>query len=135
MSAPIYVIRHGSRLMPHSELDEEAIRALPTEFEIVPKLKRSSPQLRLYWALMETLAENLEQPVTKEAMSQWFKLRCGLTEEIKMRSGNIVTLPSSVAFDKLPQDQFSAYFDRVKELARSLGYSAGMERRVREMVG
>jgi len=73
--------------------------------------------------------------VSKDVMSQWFKLRCGLTEDIMMRSGNIVTLPSSVAFDKLPQDQFSAYFDRVKELARSLGYSAGMDRRVREMVG
>lgn len=121
--------------MPHSELDEEAIRALPTEFEIVPKLKRSSPQLRLYWALMGTLAENLEQPVTKEAMSQWFKLRCGLTEEIKMKSGSIVTFPSSVAFDKLPQDQFNDYFNKVKDLARSLGYNSGMERRVREMVG
>lgn len=135
MSAPIYVIRHGSRLMPHSELDEKAILELPTEFEIEPKLKRSGRQLRLYWALMDVIAENLEQPVSKDVMSQWFKLRCGLTEEIKMRSGNIVTLPSSVAFDKLPQDQFSAYFDRVKELARSLGYSAGMERKVREMVG
>lgn len=135
MSAPIYVIRHGSRLMPHSELDEEAIRALPTEFEIVPKLKRSSPQLRLYWALMQAIADNMDQPVSKETLSQWFKLRCGLTEEIKLRNGDILTFPSSVAFSNLPQDQFSAYFDRVKELARSLGYSVGMERKVRELVG
>ena len=135
MSAPIYVIRHGSRLMPHSELDEEAIRGLPTEFEIVPKLKRSSPQLRLYWALMQAIADNMDQPVSKETLSSWFKLRCGLTEEIKMKSGNIVTLPSSVAFDKLPQDQFNDYFNKVKDLARSLGYNSGMERRVREMLG
>lgn len=135
MSAPIYVIRHGSRLMPHSELDEEAIRALPTEFEIVPKLKRSSPQLRLYWALMKTMTENLDQPISKETLSQWFKMRCGLTEEIKLRNGDILTFPSSVAFSNLPQDQFNEYFNKVKDLARLLGYSAGMERQVREMVG
>ena len=135
MSAPIYVIRHGSRLMPHSELDEEAIRALPTEFEIVPKLKRSSPQLRLYWALMKTMTENLDQPISKETLSQWFKMRCGLTEEIKLRNGDILTFPSSVAFSNLPQDQFNDYFNKVKDLARSLGYNSGMERRVREMLG
>ena len=121
--------------MPHSELDEEAIRALPTEFEIVPKLKRSSPQLRLYWALMQTMTENLDQPISKETLSQWFKMRCGLTEEIKLRNGDILTFPSSVAFSNLPQDQFNEYFRKVKDLAQSLGYNAGMEKKVKELVG
>ena len=120
--------------MPHSELDEEAIRALPTEFEIVPKLKRSSPQLRLYWALMKTMTENLDQPISKETLSQWFKMRCGLTEEIKLRNGDILTFPSSVAFSNLPQDQFNEYFNKVKDLAQSLGYNSGMERKVKELV-
>ena len=120
--------------MPHSELDEEAIRALPTEFEIVPKLKRSSPQLRLYWALMQTMTENLDQPISKETLSSWFKMRCGLTEEIKLRNGDILTFPSSVAFSNLPQDQFNEYFNKVKDLAQSLGYNSGMERKVKELV-
>ena len=135
MPAPIYVVRHGSRLLPHSEMDEEAIRGLPTEFEIVPKLKRSGPQLRLYWGLMGVLAENMNQPVSKETLSNWFKMRCGLTDEIKLRNGDILTFPSSVSFEKLPQDQFNEYFNKVKDVARSLGYSTGMAREVQRLIG
>lgn len=136
MSMPIWVVRRGSILRPYAEADDEAIRALPEEFEIVPKLKRSNRQLRLYWQLMTVIAENLDQPVSSSTLSNWFKLRCGLTDEIKMKSGDIMTLPSSIAFDKMPQDQFNAYFDKVKDLARKAGmYTPALEKHVQELIG
>lgn len=115
----IYVIRRGDMLTPAGPSDGERIRELPSGKALrveVRQPRRSSQQNRLYWSLLGVVCENLDQPIKPEDLHQWLKMRLGLTSEIRLRSGEIVEVPRSVAFDKMPHEEFQAYFDQVKTL-------------------
>lgn len=115
----ILVVRRSGFLQAASPLDEELIRALPAGKPLKLKItqpRRSVPQQRLYWAFVSLVAENLDQEVTAETLHAWFKLRCGVAKEIKLRSGEIISVPGSTAFDKMEHADFTAYFQQVKDL-------------------
>lgn len=115
----ITAIRRGDFLQPYAPLDSELIRALPANKPlkvVATQPRRSSPQNRLYWALLNLIAENLDQDVEPETLHEWFKLRLGVTREIKLRSGEIQTVTASTAFDAMPHPEFTAYMAGVKRL-------------------
>ncbi len=117
--APILVQRRGEFLIPHAPTDGERIRELPLGKPlkvVVSQPRRSNPQLRLYWSMLGLVAENLDQPVTPDALHQWLKMRLGHVSEITLRSGEIVQVPASVAFDKMEHAAFTAYFQAAKDL-------------------
>ncbi len=117
--APILVQRRGEFLVPHAPADGERIRELPLGKPLrieVRQARRSNPQLRLYWSMLGLVAENLDQPVMPDALHQWLKMRLGHVSEIKLRSGEIVQVPASVAFDKMDHATFTGYFQAAKEL-------------------
>lgn len=118
-SPSILVVRRSGFLQAASPLDEELIRALPAGKPLKLKVtqpRRSVPQHRLYWAFLTLVAENLDQEVKAEVLHEWMKIRCGITKEIRLRSGEIVTLPGSTAFDKMEHAAFTVYFQQVKDL-------------------
>ena len=131
---PIRVVRRGGILSGAYPMDDEAIRGLPAEFTITGiRQRRSLPQLRMFWAICQLLAENSEQDVSKETMASYLKVRCGLTETVKMRSGKIVTLPASISFSSLDQSSFHSFMDRVMTFVESV--SPGITAEARIMAG
>ncbi len=116
---PILVMRRGEFLIPCGPIDGERIRDLPAGKPLrieVRQPKRSNPQIRLYWALLGVVCENLDQNIKPETLHEWLKMRLGMTAEVRLRSGEVQEVPRSVAFDKLEHAEFTAYFDRVKAL-------------------
>jgi low temperature requirement protein LtrA len=116
---PILVVRRSGFLQAASPLDEEMIRALPAGVNLKIKVtqpRRSVPQHRLYWAFISLVAENLDQDVSPDTLHEWFKLRCGVVKEIRLRNGEIITVPGSTSFDKMEHADFNLYFTQVKDL-------------------
>lgn len=116
---PILVQRRGDFLVPQAPFDGERIRDLPAGKALrieVRQPRRSNPQLRLYWSLLGIVCDNLDQNIKPEALHEWLKMRLGYVIEFKLRSGEIVQVPASIAFDKMEHAEFTAYFDAVKAL-------------------
>lgn len=139
---PILVIRRGDMLTPAGPADGERIREFPSGKPLrveVRQPRRSSQQNRLYWSLLGIVCDNLDQPIKPEDLHQWLKMRLHLTTEIRLRSGEIVEVPRSVAFDKMEHAEFTAYFDQVKTLVTTVLIpginSEALEREAKAMLG
>lgn len=52
---------------------------------------------------------------TKEQVHQLFKHAVGLSQKVKLRSGQEVTLYGSTAFENLDQAEFIDFFNRVQD--------------------
>jgi hypothetical protein len=137
---PLMLFRRGSQLMPIGALDSETLMRLPAGKPLKVKVTqpRSVPQHRLYFAMLNLVCDNLDQDVTPEALHSWVKVRLGYTTTIRAKSGE-VQVPVSIAFDKMDQATFRAFFDAAKELLVTqiipgVG-SDKLEREAREMLG
>jgi hypothetical protein len=139
---PILVQRRGEFLVPCGPTDGERIRDLPAGKALrieVRQPRRSNPQLRLYWAMLSLVCDNLAEPLPVEALHAWIKMRLGYVNEIKLRTGEIVQVPGSIAFDKMDHATFTGFMTAAKELIvhkiiPGLN-SAALEREAREMLG
>lgn len=117
----VLVERIGRGLYPVDGLAEEDVYRLPDHVElradVVQPRQRSLPQLRLYWAILQLVADQMSddgrnRPVDKDALHQWVKLRCGLIDDVVLRSGEIIEVPRSVALEKMEEAEFNSFFDR-----------------------
>lgn len=134
---PIRVVRRGGFLSGVSPADDEALRELPAEFTLTGiRQKRSLPQLRLFWVIMQIVAENSEQDITKEELAAYMKVTCGLGTPVKSRSGKVTMVPRSISFSQLDQDEFGRFFDRVLVLVEKMmpGISAEAQARLGGMM-
>ena len=77
---------------------------------------RNSAQHRLYWAVMQRVADNVEG-VTAEGVSDVVKLLTGHTNKVQTRQG-VVETPASIAWAKLSQSDFDAFMDRAFDVIR-----------------
>lgn len=116
---PIMVQRRGEFLVPQAPVDGERIRDLPAGKALkvtVSQPRRSSAQNRLYWSLLGVVCENLDQDVRPETLHDWLKLKLGVVEPLILRTGEVVMVPGSIAFDQMEHPTFTSYFDKVKAL-------------------
>lgn len=80
--------------------------------------ERSNPQNRLYRACCKKLAEGIGE--TPERIHNWNRLRTGfytLMEVVPGSEKHAIVLEST-AFDRMSQDRFQDFFDKVKRLWR-----------------
>lgn len=115
----IMAVRRGDFLQPFAPLDSDLMRALPAGKPLkltVTQPRRSNPQNRLYWSLLRLVADNMDQEVTPDALHEWFKMRLGLVETIRLRSGEVAIVTKSAAFDSMDHGEFTAFFAGVKRL-------------------
>lgn len=138
---PIAMVRRGHFLAPYATADALELEALPSGVPLKVRVSRgrSAPQLRLYWALLGKVAENLDQDVTPEDLHEWLKLKLGYVRPIRLRNGQIAEVARSVAFDKMGHADFTAYMTAVKALLTEhiipgVG-SDVLEREARAMLG
>lgn len=66
---------------------------------------------RKYWALLQVVVDNLDQPLTVDALHDLVKLRTGHVTPVRTKRG-IVEIPGSISFAAMDQTAFENFYDR-----------------------
>lgn len=136
----LLMLRRGSMLIPVAPLDSDRLMELPAgkPLKIVATQPRSVPQNRLYWSALQLISDNLEGSPPVEILHDVVKVKLGYTVTVPTKSGPVI-IPGSIAFDKMSQADFRAFFERFKDLVATEiipGINrAAFEREAHEMLG
>ena len=128
---PIYsYIRRGNTLVPEMAYDLRALDGVANGQRVRLDVKewRNADRLKAYWSLLHECIEATGANITVEKLHEVAKLECGLVELIRLPTGMTVAIPASVAFDKMSEPEFIAYFQAAEEwLARVYGFVSDRE--------
>jgi hypothetical protein len=103
---------------PQSEYDHNLVAHLKvgTRVRLDVTEFRSLPRNSYYWVILQVVVDNSECFATKESLHKTLLLACGVVEPIVDLDGEITMAPASTAFDKMPEGEFKAYFDKAMGL-------------------
>ena len=88
-----------------------------TEFDLVPRTKRSKPHNGMYWVQLGLIVKATEAFATADHMHTWIKVKLGYTAPIFGPKGQVVGMAvDSAAFDKMDQATFSAFYEKAARL-------------------
>ncbi len=76
---------------------------------------RSLPQMRLYWSVLEYVAQATEWE-NAERLHVALKVKLGKYDLCQLANGKMVPVVHSAAFDEMPQAEFQDYFDKALKL-------------------
>lgn len=122
--APVLMARVGGQLVALDGLAEADLERFPQRkpLKVTISQPRSTPQNRLYRALLRKTIENfpedpfgMAEPLDEDALHEWVKFELGYTRRIRDRHGER-EVTRSIAYDEMDQPTFKAFFDRVKAL-------------------
>ena len=123
--SPLVLRRTERGLEPRSRLAADALAqyAFGSDVEVTVKKRRSLPQLRLFWAMLQNVVEATGAYPTAEHLLDAIKVDLGYTAPMRLLSGDVVFVPDSIALSRMDSAQFRAFFDRAVELlARTYGF-------------
>ncbi len=107
-------------LRPVDEQGEEALRHIKhgAIVEVEVRTKRRIKHHRLFWALISKVWENIDHDdfPTPENLADTVKLCVGVREPLILPDGAVSYKPGSIAFHKMDQAEFAAFYDRVCDL-------------------
>lgn len=113
-------MKHLGSLRPSDAAGEDALRKLGNGqlVEVEIKRPRNIKFHRMYWALVTLVWDNIDlyRYPTAEDLHAAIKIAAGLRTRIELPDGTIGFIPGSIAFHKMDETEFSAFFDRVCEL-------------------
>lgn len=119
MAVELIVQRQGPRLVGVTLSDAEAIEALSREVDYRAKITRavgrSIKHHRLLFGLIKVIRDSYPEPLTDKAVLGALKLLTGHVEPLRLQSGQIVLIPSSINFESMDQDEFNVWFQRAVE--------------------
>lgn len=99
---------------------EDALRKIGQGELVTIEIKRprNARFHRKYWALVTLVWENsdTDRYPSAEDLHSAIKIAAGLRTRIELPDGTVGFIPGSIAFHKMTQDDFSAFFDRVCDL-------------------
>jgi hypothetical protein len=112
--------KHMNSLRPADDAGCEALRKLSNGDLVTVEIKKSRNirHHRLFWALMTVVHDNMdhERYPSVEDLAAAIKIAAGHRTRIELPSGEIGFIPGSIAFHKMDQIAFSAFYDRVCNL-------------------
>lgn len=118
--ARFLVSKHFGSLRPVDEAGQEALRKLGNGELVMIEVRRprNIRHHRLFWALMTLVWEQMdtERYPTVEDLVAAVKISAGLRTRIQLPSGEVGFVPGSIAFHRMDQTAFSAFYDRVCDL-------------------
>lgn len=119
--APILMARRGSLLAPLAPLDAEQLERFPSGATLKVKITqpRNVGRHRLYWAALQLVRDNMDDPPPLEHLHEAVKVRLGYVTTIRFRSGETAQIPGSVAFDKMTEAEHREFFDRFADFVRT----------------
>jgi hypothetical protein len=107
-------------LRPCDEAGEAALRKIGNGqvLQIEIKMPRNVNHHRMFWALMSLVWDNMDQEryPTVEDLVAAVKISAGLRTRLELPGGEVGFIPGSIAFSKMDQAAFSAFYDRVCDL-------------------
>ncbi len=123
---PVYsFIRKGNALMPEMAYDLRALDGVANGQRVRIEVKewRNSSRLRAYWSMLHDAVAATGSSVSAERLHEVIKLETGLVDLVRLPNGMTVAIPASVAFDKMSEPEFIAFFQSAEEfLARVYGF-------------
>lgn len=118
--AKFLVAKTLGTLRPVDESGHEALRKIGNGEIVAIEMKRprNVKHHRLFWALMTLVHENMdhERYPTVEDLVAAVKIAAGLRTRIELPNGDVGFIPGSIAFHKMDQAGFDAFYDKVCDL-------------------
>jgi hypothetical protein len=102
-----------SSLTPVDHAAVHALSKIKPDQQVLCEIKRprNIRQHRLWWALMQKIADNMDGDFSAETVCQVIKIRAGHVQVVRTRTGEVF-IPKSISFGSMPQDEFSAFMER-----------------------
>ncbi len=109
--ATYWATREGMTLRPYGAESASVFSKLAfgKVVQVEVKQPRNAKHLRLYWTLCHRIGDAIG--VEAEDLSDVLKLRTGHVRVIKTKHGT-ETLPASISFAKMSQEEFSKFYER-----------------------
>lgn len=106
-----FFTRTAIGLQPADDAAREALAGVPLGAEVACDVTRPRNIRfhRLYWGLVSAIASSIGAQA--ETVSDVLKVRTGHVRVIKTKDG-LLEFPASIAFSKMDQAQFKAFYDR-----------------------
>lgn len=110
---PLMLRRTERGLEPRSRLARDLLDkyAVHSDVEVSIRKRRSLPQLRMYWAMLNNVVEATGAWPDAEHLHDALKLDLGYVTPIKTMDGKLVMIPDSAAMSKMDSAQFKGFFD------------------------
>lgn len=102
----------GGRLSPVGPYDAVIVdqARVGAVYDLVPKKKRSDPQLGLYWMVLHAVVEGTGVWPDAEALHEELVIRCGFIRPVlNIETGLYDDRRDSIAFDAMEPDRFNLY--------------------------
>jgi hypothetical protein len=123
---PVYSFtRKGNTLVPDMAYDIRALDGVANGQRVRIEVKewRNLDRLKAYWSMLHDAIEATGNSVSAERLHEVIKLETGLVDLVRLPNGMTVAIPASVAFDKMTEPEFIAFFQSAEEfLARVYGF-------------
>ncbi len=110
--------RQGNVAIPVGEESLEALHAQKDGKEFIAETRgaRNLPQLRMFWALCQILAENDPKSPTKDVAKQNILWALHHVDIWVDRSGISHLETKSISFESMTQEEFNPFFQKAIEL-------------------
>lgn len=122
---PGLIVKRTPRgLSPVSSYDAEVLAGFPLdmEFDVVPRSKRSLPQLRTYWKALTLVVHATDAWPTPEHLHEALKIDLGYVSKVTLLSGETRIVADSAGINAMSQEDFKVFFDKaMARLAETTG--------------
>ena len=129
---PVYAfIRRGDALVPELDMDCRAIDGIAQGQRVKVEIKefRNVGRHRAYWKMLHEMVAATECALSPERLHEVIKLETGVVDLIRLPNGMTVAIPGSIAFDKMSEEEFVAFFKAAERwLAEAYGWAPESER-------
>ena len=80
-------------------------------FVIKPTAKRSNPMHNMYWAMLRKVCRATDRWPSVKHLHRQIKIINGYYTKVIL-NGDVYTVPDSISFENMPQDEFHMFFER-----------------------
>ncbi|MGB3388990.1 MAG: hypothetical protein WBA88_13485 [Pseudaminobacter sp.] len=123
-------IRKGNVLAPEMSFDLRALDGVANGQRVKIEVKefRNLGRHRAYWAMLQEVIDATDCALSAERLHEVLKLETGVVDLIRLPTGMTVAIPGSIAFDKMAEDEFVAFFAKAQQwLAETYGWVSERE--------
>lgn len=122
----LQVVMRDGVLVPVTRYDAELLEVYSNNqlFNIQACSERSEPHHKFYWVILNNVVENTQKWATSSHLHDDLKILCGYYRTvINQNNGQVYYVTDSIAFSKMDQQEFKAFFESAMEkLSAAIGY-------------